>query len=111
MNPPTYVAGASLSDLTIYWTDSRHGELHDFSTGWTFSLVVSLKGSGVAAFTKTTGIVGQAVGPNVIISWPSSGELAGLAAGDYVIQLTATRTSDGKKRRVRGQLLVHPAAV
>jgi hypothetical protein len=93
-----YMQGAELPDLTIDWED-RNGDPVDFSTGHTFELKLGKPGQA-AALTKTTGITGDDVFPNVLVAWASSGELNSLTPGPYKAILTATRTSDGKQRKL-----------
>lgn len=77
------------------WLYDDDGSLIDFSgVGWTFVAKVGNVGS-TALLTKSSGITGAAGAgsepdgtPNVVITW-SAGELA-IAAGSYVLQLTAT---------------------
>lgn len=85
---------ASLPDFHLTWNDSD-GALIDFSSGWTFTLYIGR--AGVATVTKTTGITGYSTDPNVRVLWADN-ELDDLAAGKHVLQIKATRTSDGKDR-------------
>lgn len=89
--------GAALPDRGLVWLDDQ-GNLINFSAGYTFQLKISATGDGTALVTKTTGITGAATSPNVTISWTVA-ELASLSAEvEYVCQLAALRTSDGKPR-------------
>lgn len=104
---PTYVQGSDLPDLAWTWKDSS-SNLIDFSSGYTFVLKVGQPGTA-ASFTKSTGISGAATAPNVTIAWATSGELNTLAAGRYIADLIATRSSDSKARTLRFILPVEAA--
>lgn len=97
-----YVVGSELGDLAITWDDSD-GDLIDFSSGYTFQVKVGEVGSA-ATFTKTTGCTGAATAPNLVVAWATSGELNDLTAGNYTVQVAATRTSDGKVRIQQGRI-------
>jgi hypothetical protein len=58
----------------------------DVSSGYTFSLKIGQRGAA-ASLTKTTNITGG--DGFVTVAWVA-GELAALAVGTYVLQLTAT---------------------
>jgi len=103
---PRYYQGAELGDLPFSWYDSD-GTVIDFSSGYTFSVKVGVPGAA-ASFTKTTGITGAATAPNVTIGWATTDELNSLSAGDYVVQITATRTSDSKTRVAHAPLSIDP---
>lgn len=90
----SYVKGSELADLTVTWQDSS-GNAVDLSSGYTFTVKVGVPGSA-ASFTKTTGITGTTTG--VSIAWATTAELSALAAGLYVLQIAANRTSDSKDR-------------
>jgi hypothetical protein len=87
-----YFSTAERPALKIWWHDDD-GSLIDFSTSYTFSLVIG-------ALTKTTNITGAAGAgtnptgtPNITIAW-SPGEIATIgAAGAYTARLTATTSS------------------
>lgn len=102
-----YTQGAELPDLAFEWED-RNGDLHDFSSGWTFQLKVGTPGEA-AVLTKSTGITGAATAPNVLIGWPTSGELNSLAPSLYHAHLVATRTSDSKQRVLPFAIRLDPA--
>ncbi len=72
----------------------------DFSSGSTFTIEISRNGTIV--LTKTTGIVGAATYPNVVVDWAVD-EIAALA-GAYDCRLIARRTSDSKDRILPGRL-------
>jgi hypothetical protein len=101
---PTYIQGAELDNTTIAWTDAD-GVAYDFSTGWTFSLKVGLRGQ-TAVFTKTTGISGGAAVPNVTVVWATTGELNLLEEGTYVLQLEAIRTSDSRSLKMQDAITI-----
>lgn len=104
MTIPVYLAGSDLPNLEIEWLDSD-GAAIDFATGHTFSLKVGVPGA-TALVTKTSGITGAATSPNVTIAWATTGELNTLTPGVYDADLTATRTSDSKHRKMRFQIRV-----
>ena len=93
-----YIQGADLPDLTLEWRDSNNSLLA-LATGWTFQLKLGTPGS-TAVLTKTTGITSADTAPNVTITWPTSAELNTLTPGYYHCELTATRTSDSKQRKM-----------
>ena len=101
---PTYIQGAELPDYTLAWY-GQDGELIDFSSGWTFTLLVGTPGQP-ALLTKSSGIAGDDADPNVTIAWASSGELNDLAPGLYTCDLRARRGSDSKDRFARFALRV-----
>lgn len=104
METPSYVIGAELGDLGISWYDTD-GTLIDFSSGYTFTVKVGVRGSA-ALFTKTTGITGAATAPNVTVAWATSGELNALSTGQYALQVTARQTSSGKDRIQQGRISI-----
>lgn len=87
------------SDELPQWvaTISYNGSLPDFSSGWTFRVVIAEDTESAAVLTKTTGITG-ATGGVITVAWASA-ELD-IAPGEYVIQLKATRTSDSAEATV-----------
>jgi hypothetical protein len=97
----TYSRGALLPSRTIAWYDGPepNASLIDFSVPHTWALKVSRtqNGPNILAATKTTGITGAATFPNVTIDW-LAGDLGSLPAGEFWVQLAATRTSDSKPR-------------
>lgn len=101
----TYVQGADLPDLEIAWSDSN-GHLIDFSSGWTFSVLVGKAGKA-AEFEKTEDITGAATDPNVLIAWADT-EINSLAAGAWSVLVKATRAADGKQRRMKATIFVVP---
>lgn len=101
-----YTQGADLPDLTLEWRDSD-GSLLPFATGWTFQLKLGTPGSA-AALTKTTGITPADTSPNVTIAWPTSAELNTLTPGYYHAELTATRASDSKQRKMAFGIRLDP---
>lgn len=96
-----YFAG----DERPYWepTVTVGGVAEDLSTGYTFEVNVAASASATPALTKTTGITGAAGGV-VTVAW-ATGDLA-LTAGTYVVQLTATRTSDSKDWTIQDHLII-----
>lgn len=98
-----YYAG----DERPYWqaTVEVEGAFDDLSSGYTFEVNVATSVTATPVLTKTSGITG---GPNglVTVAW-AVGELA-LAARDYVVQLTATRTADNKDWTIQDTLKIKP---
>lgn len=92
------------SDELPQWvaTITHNGVLPDFSSGWTFRVVVK-RGSSAAVLTKTTNITG-AVSGVVTVAW-ASGDLD-VAPGQYGIQLKATRTSDSGEATIADRLTI-----
>lgn len=100
-----YVENAELPDLALTWLDS-HGDIIDFSSGYTFSVAVGVVGSA-AIFTKSTGIVASASDPNLTLQWATAGELSTLTAGTtYTATVTAIRTSDSKERKMQFTIFI-----
>lgn len=102
----SYVAGASLPDVNVWWMDPDAAGLVDFSSGWIFQVVVDAI-DGVDSFTKSAGITGAAGSgtgqetgdvPNLTIDWLVSGEISSLNPGHYRLQIEATRVADSKVR-------------
>lgn len=77
------------------------GVAEDLSSGHTFEVVIATRPAGI--FTKTTGITGGADGV-VTVDWEPD-DLA-LTPGDYLAQLTVTRTSDSKEWTVEETIRV-----
>lgn len=98
-----YFAG----DERPYWeatvTVDDVGE--DMTTGYTFEVNIAATDTAEPVLTKTGQITG---GPNglVTVAW-AVGELA-IPAGRYVVQLTATRTSDSKDWTVQDRIRIKP---
>lgn len=86
-----YFAG----DERPYWqpTIEVEGVTEDYSSGFTFEVNIAASTSSAPVVTKTSGITGAADGL-IVVAW-AVGELA-ITPGRYVIQLTATRTSDSR---------------
>lgn len=101
----TYVKGSDLADLVVTWLDSD-GVAINMSSGYTFSVKVGNPGSS-ANFTKSSGLTGTTTG--LTVQWATSGELNGLDAGIYTIQITATRSSDSRERIQQERLTILPA--
>jgi hypothetical protein len=107
MNTVTYTQGSDLPDLAINWLD-RDKAIIDYSLGYGFQLKVGYAGQ-TALFTKTGGITGASVLPNVVVAWSVSSELNTLAPGEYDAQLKAIRTVDNRERILSFTLRVLPA--
>lgn len=99
-----YIQGAELPDLPLEWRDAA-GALIDFSTGHTFALALA-QGGGAPVLNKASGISGASAAPNVRISWDAA-ELDSLTPGHYLATLTATRTADSKRRKMRFLLAIN----
>lgn len=98
-----YVKGAELPDFTANFRDSTNA-IVSMASGWTFSVKVGTPGSA-ASFTKSSGVTGGA-SPSVTVQWATTGELNDLGKGIYDLQITATRTSDGRERIRRERIEV-----
>lgn len=98
-----YYAG----DERPYWqaTVEVEGVAEDLTSGYTFEVNVASTATATPVLTKTSGIVG---GPDglVTVGW-AVGDLA-LTPGDYVVQLTATRTSDSKDWTIQDAIKIKP---
>lgn len=94
MNTYTYMADSEAPSVPLEWKDYA-GNLIDFSSGYTFTVQL-VDTDGVKRLTKTSGIVGSATSPNVVITW-ANGELAALAAGAYRM-LVYARDGSGADR-------------
>lgn len=90
-----YFKGAELPDAEITWLDSD-GDIIDFSSGYTFQVKIGVTGS-TALVTKTSGITGFAVAPNIVISWDVD-ELGTIAVGTYAMDIKANLTATSKDR-------------
>lgn len=90
-----YYKGAELPDAEITWLDAD-GNVINFSTGYTFQVKIGITGSA-AIITKTTGVTGSAVAPNITISWDVD-ELNTIATGTYNMDIKANLTATSKDR-------------
>lgn len=90
----TYRADAETPSFAVEWKDAD-GDLVDFSSGFTFSVELVKAGTTVASVTKTNGIAGASVSPNVTVAW-AAGELAALD-GVYELHLKATDSSSNDR--------------
>lgn len=119
MQLPTFevIVGASAPTVGLFVRENGT-LLTGLDSGHTFSLKVVDEPGGTVAFTKTSGITGQAGAglppsgtPNVEVQWATSGEIANLTGGErYLAELTITRTADSRKRIRQFWLSVLPAA-
>lgn len=93
------------SDELPHWvaTISHNGALPDFSSGWTFRVVISTAAGGTPLLEKTTNITGAASGV-VTVAW-ASGDLA-ITPGSYRIQLKATRTADNAEATIEDSVTI-----
>ena len=97
MNHPSVTRFIGDEDpLQIWWMIS--GDLVDFSSGYTFTLRLSLQSTpGTIIFTKTTGLTGaagsgsvQSGTPNLTVAWATSGELNDLTLAKlYLLEIVA----------------------
>lgn len=99
-----YRKDQELPALGLEWRDGT-GALIDFSSGWTFTVMVATSAApNTAVLTKTTGITGAATSPNVVIDWATS-DFSGLTpsatGAEHVVHVTARRTADSKDRVFR----------
>jgi hypothetical protein len=95
-DPYPYQADQEIPSIPLEAKD-RDGNLYDFSTGWTFTAKFCLEGTLVIAHTKSTGIVGAATSPNLIVS-PAVADWAALAPSAlgtvYDVYVYCRRTAD-----------------
>lgn len=103
MATPEYIKGAELPDVALTWTDEDTGLL-DFSVGWTFTARIGHVGAA-ADLTKTTGITGAAIAPNLVIAW-ADGELDALDPDTYDVDVEANHVASSKDRKQRFQLII-----
>ena len=108
-----YVEGSTLPDLELFWQEPDGSGLIDLASGWTFAVQVGDPGQApVFTNTSATGATGTGTGlsssdvPNLVVAWASSGELGDLAAGNYQIEVAATRTADSKIRKTKVRLTI-----
>lgn len=97
----SYFAGDELPAWVA--TISHNGTPPDFSTGWTFQVIVTARDASVPALTKTTNIAGAAAGV-VTVTWAAN-DLA-LTPGTYLVQLKATRAADSLESTIEDVLTV-----
>lgn len=97
----SYYAG----DERPYWeaTISVNGTADNMTTGYTFSVKIAANATATPVLSKTTGITGGAAGL-VTVAW-AVGDL-NLTPGVYVVQLTATRTSDSAEWTVQDSIVI-----
>ena len=101
-----YFAG----DERPYWqpTITIEGVSEDLSSGFTFEVNIGKRRGrrlDDPVVTKTSGITGFPDGL-VVVAW-AVGELA-IAAGDYAVQLTVIRTSDGRDYTIEDTITINP---
>jgi len=90
-----YYEGAEYPNVEVTWLDSD-GAVINFSSGWTFTVRIGQAGQA-AIVTKTTGITGGAVAPNLVVSW-SADELDTLTPDTYAMDVIARETATNKDR-------------
>lgn len=102
-----YLQGAELPDLTVEWT-TYTGAAIDFTSGWSFTARLGYPGSA-ALVTKTAGITGAAVLPNLTVSW-AAGELDAVPPDtDLRLQIVARHTASSKDRALLVPFVVSKA--
>ena len=90
-----YRTDSELPVVPIYWQDAT-GDYYDFSSGWTFTVLVVDASTREVKLTKTSGITGaegDADTPNIVIAW-AAGEMATIGAGHREVMLNARRSAD-----------------
>lgn len=93
-------------ELALLWRNAQK-QPHDLSTA-AFEVKVGKPGK-TAEFVKTTGIVGAATDPNVVITFETTGEINTIDPGLYVVQVKATIT--GRDIECQVPLVVKPAVL
>jgi len=101
--PVTYIQGAELPDVEVTWRDSD-SSIINFSTGYTFTVRLGQLGQA-ATLTKTTGITGNNVSPNLLISW-SSTEIESLPAATYTMEIIARHVATSKDRKMHDTVII-----
>lgn len=95
----TYHKDQELPSISVLW-EAGDGAPMQFATGWTFSLKICLTSAPFTIVaTKTAGLTGADVFPNVTIDWATT-DFSALTATDagtqYTCYLYARRTADSK---------------
>ncbi len=91
-----YTKGADLPIYPVKWYEydaNGNRVLAQLGTGWTFELHLCPEGTSTATLSKSAGITGADVAPNVSVIWGTD-ELD-IPVGVYDVRLKAIRTSDG----------------
>jgi hypothetical protein len=83
-----YRADQDSPSYAVAWSD-RDGTLINFSSGYTFEVKLVNRVDGTIGLTKSAGITGAAVSPNITVAW-TTGELAAVPPAAYRVHLTAT---------------------
>lgn len=89
------IEGQTLPGTSIYWEERTGPSVTgyvDLSSASSLQVEARAYGSDTLAWTKTTGIVGQAgdaTTPSAQITW-AAGDLGALTAGRYKLELTGT---------------------
>lgn len=99
-----YVRGAELPALRLPWAD-RDGFDIDFSSGWTFGLLIGHLGS-LALVSKSSGISGGVGYIDIAWSADPGFDLNTLPVGRYEAQITARRTGDNSDRVRLGEITI-----
>jgi hypothetical protein len=94
----------SYDPLSLTWLDDS-GNVQDLSSGWTFTLKIGREGELSPVVTKTSGITGNAVAPNLVVQWAVD-DLEPLTVGDWLLQIAATQTGSNLTRYLRMPLVI-----
>lgn len=99
--PLSYYRGDELPQWVA--TISHNGTAPDFSTGWTFRVVITARDAAEPLLTKTTNITG-ATGGAITVAWAAND--LDIAPGTYLVQLKATRAADSSETTIEDRLTV-----
>lgn len=105
---PAALDSIFVGDALNPWIVTREvsGATSDYSSGYTFAVTATERGSTTYSFSKTTGITGAASGV-ITVTWTSS-DLGSLAAGTYDLHLTITHTGSSKPDTLESAITVRP---
>jgi hypothetical protein len=103
-----------MAEMEYYRSDERpewvatitaNGVTDDMSAGYTFQVLIAPTAVEAPVLTKATGITG---GPDgvVTVQWEPSD--LDLEPRKYIVQLTATRTSDSAELTVQDEIRIKP---
>lgn len=107
-----YIQGSELPNPEVPWFEDDGVTQRDFSTGWTFKVLVGQAGSA-AVFEKTDGVTGfNAASPyQILIEW-DAGELDDLTpGGTYRVDIEATFTATGQSLTRFIEIAILPAVL
>ncbi len=93
------------SDELPAWvaTISHNGTAPDFTTGWTFRVVVTQVDAPTPVLTKTTNITGAEAGV-ITVAWAPND--LNVTPGAYLVQLKATRTADSLETTIEDRIVI-----